>query len=400
MSILTPLGRPALARLWYGQVATAVGQELYAVAVVWIATGLLGQAAGYLSALQTATMLAGSLFLGPLTERVGHPALMIGTHLLRALVLMLLVMLEATGHLGLPAFTAAVVVVALAAAAFEPALQATIPQLVPEPGLRHATNGLFDATRRMARVAAPAIVAAGNQLLAAGQFFAATAAAFVVSAIMVRRATAGLGPTGEGGVAGGGLLSAAGRGLALVRRDPLMLYGILGNGLGNVGWAIGPLLGMVLHLRETSSDPLTDYGLMMTAYGVGNLAANLVLSVRAPRRPLAWLVISRLLFGAGLVAMPFAPGLAALMAAALVAGLNGPFESLAMLHLMQSRHAPADVARVYRLQMAAIFAGLLAGSLAAPSLFGLVGPGPAVALAGAVMLAAAAAGALPSVRRG
>ncbi len=400
MSILTPLARRPLALLWGGQVFAAVGQELYTVAVVWIATGLAGALAGYLAALQTAALLAGSLFLGQLTERLRHPSLMVGAHLLRAALLVLLVALDSAGLMGIAAFTAAIVAIALAASVFEPALQATIPVLAPEPALRHATNGLFDGTRRMARVAAPAIVAAGNQWLAAGQFLALTAAGLVASALLVRRATRGLPPA----AAAAGLyrhpFAAVARGIALVRGDPLMIYGIVGNGIGNLGWAVGPLLGMVLHLRATSADPLTDYGLTMTAYGVGNLGANLWLSARAPRRPLAWLVTSRVLFGLGLVAMPFAPGLAALMAAAFVAGCNGPFESLAMLHLMQSRHEPADVARVYRLQMIAIFAGLLAGYAAAPGLFALAGPGPAVAAAGVLMLATAAAGLLPAVRRG
>ena len=42
--------------------------------------------------------------------------------------------------------------IALLTAAFDPSLQATLPTIAIDPDIRHATNGLFDATRRMARI--------------------------------------------------------------------------------------------------------------------------------------------------------------------------------------------------------------------------------------------------------
>ena len=47
-------------------------------------------------------------------------------------------------------------------ASFDPALQATVPVLAPEPVLRRGTNGLFDATRRLARILGPSLIAALN----------------------------------------------------------------------------------------------------------------------------------------------------------------------------------------------------------------------------------------------
>jgi MFS transporter, DHA3 family, macrolide efflux protein len=126
---------------------------------------------------------------------------------------------------------------------------------------------------------------------------------------------------------------------------------------------------------------------MMTAYGVGNLAANVVLAGRHPKRPLLWLVASKLTFGFGVLLMPFAPDRTWLMAFAALAAVNGPFENLALLHIIQHDFPPQRIAQVYRLQMCSVFGGLLIGYLVAPSLFGLFGLGATIMIIGAVTLA-------------
>ncbi len=37
---------------------------------------------------------------------------------------------------------------------------------------------------------------------------------------------------------------------------------------------------------------------MMTAYGVGNVTTNLILSNIKPRRPVVWIITAKLIFGA------------------------------------------------------------------------------------------------------
>jgi hypothetical protein len=177
-----------------------------------------------------------------------------------------------------------------------------------------------------------------------------------------------------------------------------MLYGLLAALIGNVAWAMGVLLGMALHLRATSADPLTDYGLMMTAYGVGNLASNLVLSGLRPMRPVLWLVISKFTFGFGVLLLPFAPDRGWLMAFAALAAINGPYENLALLHIMQHDFPPQRIAQVYRLLMCAVFGGMLLGYLAAPILFGIFGIAPIITAAGALTVLSGIAGLVLALR--
>ncbi len=389
MFVLTPLTRRPIALVWAGQVLAATGSEFYAVALVWIAAGLVGGDAGYVSAVQAAALLAGSLFGGLVTDRAAPRATMIAADLAR--VLLLLALASLGPRLGLPVLIGAAACVALATAAFDPALQATVPVLAPDPVLRHATNGLFDMVRRAARILGPSLIALVNRVLPTDRFFLVTAATFLLSAVAVRlglprlaAAPAASSPTST--------LDTLLGGARALRGQPAMIYGLVTNLIGNAGWAIGPLLGMVLYLRSTRSDPLTDYGLMMTAYGVGNLAANLVLASLGPGRPALRLVACNLIFGAGILMLPLAPSRTALMAIAAFTAINGPFEYLAQVHLMQSVFPPHRLAAAYRLRMCASFTGLLLAYLAAPTLFAWFGLRPVIMAAGALALVNGAIG--------
>ena len=169
------------------------------------------------------------------------------------------------------------------------------------------------------------------------------------------------------------------------RGHAAILYGLFANLMGNVAWAMGILLGMILHLRETSADPLTDYSLMMTAYGVGNLTTNLILGSVKPRRPVVWIIVAKLIFGSGVFLLPLMHDRIGLMMVACFAAINGPFENLAMLHLMQTRSEPHRLAQVYRLSMCAIFTGLLLAYLMSPTLFARFGIGPSIMGSGAAV---------------
>jgi len=394
MFMLLPLSRRPIALLWAGQVLAATGAQFYMVAIVWIAADLIGKDAGYVSALQAAALLAGSLFGGILTDRWRFGATMIATDLVRAALLLMLSVAVIEHAISLPLLILAAIGIALATAAFEPALQAILPVIVAEPDLRHATNGLFDATKRLARILGPSLIALINGFLGPDQFFIVTAIAFLLSAAAIGWVTHLVDeprePRGLHGMAA--VIDGVLGGLRGIKGQSLMIYGLVANMIGNLAWSMGLILGMVLYLRETSADPLTDYSLMMTAYGVGNLGANLVLANVPPRSPRRWLIASKLIFGAGVLLLPLATHEAWLMAIAFFAAINGPLENLAMLHLMQQRFPPQRLAQVYRLQLCAIFAGQLLAYLAAPSLFGWIGLAPSIMAAGALAFASGLAG--------
>lgn len=385
MFVLRPLARRPIALLWIGQVLAATGSEFYMVAVVWIAADFIGRDAGYVSAFQAGTLLVGSLFGGVLTDRWRNGGTMVAADFLRSALMLLLSIAGLLELVTLPLLVAVAGCVALLSSAFEPALQATLPTIAIDPELRRATNGLFDATKRMARILGPSMIALVNGFLPKIQFFTVTGATFLLSGLAVR-ASARTWPcethqrkvTGAAAVIDG-LIG----GLRMVRGHGAMIYGLAANLIGNLTWAMGILLGMVLYLRETSADPLTDYGLMMTAYGIGNLAASLALASIKPHQPAKWLIASKLIFGSAVFLLPIAQDRVWLMLIAAFAATNGPLENLAMLHLMQTRFQPHRIAQIYRLQMCAIFSGLLVAYLISPSLFGWFGLAPVIMGGGA-----------------
>jgi MFS transporter, DHA3 family, macrolide efflux protein len=394
MFVLKPLAQRPIALLWVGQLLAATGSEFYMVAVVWIAADFVGRDAGYVSAFQAAALLVGSLFGGILTDRWRHGATMIAADFLRAALMLLLSIAGLLQLVTLPLLVAVAGGVALLTSAFDPALQATLPAIAAHPELRHATNGLFDATKRMARILGPSMIALVNGFLPKAQFFTVTGVTFLLSGLAVRASALGWPRESRQGRATGAaaVLDGLVGGLRMVRGHAVVIYGIVANLVGNLTWAMGILLGMMLHLRETSADPLTDYGLMMTAYGLGNLATNLVLASVKPHQPASWLIASKLIFGSGVFLLPIAPDRVWLMLIAAFAATNGPLENLAMLHLMQTRFQPQRIAQIYRLQMCAIFSGVLVAYLISPSLFGWFGLAPVIMAGGAATLAIGLAG--------
>lgn len=390
MFVLRPLAQRSISLLWAGQVLAATGSEFYMVAVVWIAADFIGSNAGYVSALQSGMLLFGSLFGGILTDRWRHSTTMISSDVLRALLLLVLSVAGLMHVMSLPLLIVLAGCIALLTAAFDPSLQATLPTIAVDPDIRHATNGLFDATRRMARILGPSLIALVNGFLPKSQFFTVTAATLLLSALAVWLAVARLPPaprrrdfSGAAAVIDGVL-----GGWRAARGHAAILYGLFTNLMGNIAWAMGILLGMILHLRETSTDPLTDYSLMMTAYGVGNVTTNLILSNMKPRRPVVWIIVAKLIFGTGVFLLPLMHDRFWLMAVACFASINGPFENLAMLHLMQTRSEPHRLAQIYRLMMCAIFLGLFLAYLMSPTLFAWFGIGPSIMGAGAAVFVA------------
>ncbi|WP_293853981.1 MFS transporter [uncultured Alsobacter sp.] len=388
MNMVRPLADRRIASLWSAQLLAATGAEFYMVAVIWTASSLIGRDAGFVSAMQAGALLAGSIFGGIVTDRWPHRSTMIGVNIARALLLLVLSGADLVGPIGLPMLIVTAVLVALATAVYDPALQATLPVLVADGERRHGVNGLFDATRRIARILGPGLVALVGSFVPTGQFFTITAVAFLLSAWAVHRGLSRVAMPDTTSVRGLEAVRDAVVGGARAMRGHLVLYyGLAADIVGNVTWSAGLLLGMALHLQDTSPTPLTDYGLMMAAYGVGNLASNVYLSGRRPQRPMLWLIGAKLTFGLGVFLLPFAPDRAWLMASAALAAVNGPLENLALLHIIQHDFPPHRIAQVYRLQMCAVFGGHLIGYLAASSLFALLGLGATTAVLGALTFA-------------
>jgi MFS transporter, DHA3 family, macrolide efflux protein len=408
--ILSPLRRPTVARLWSALAFSALGDQLYAVALGFVAVDLLGPAAGYLSAARPAVILLAACLGGGLADRLRLRWSMIGADLARAGVLLILVVAWVQGghRPSVLLLALAVVVLAIGESVFEPALQAFIPALVFERRLLVATNGLFDATDRLARLLGPGLIALAGSLVPIVHFFSLDALSFLVSGVAIAsvrgvdepraarpRSSVHDNPTG---------------GLGAIRRQPLLSYALDIKSLTNGVWyvvffLVVPLAILSEHIAKPGGAALAAYGLVIASYGVSNLAANLVVgSLALPPRPARRVLAGVLITGSGIVLMaamcaaPLPQGLRlwALAAASCVSGFGGPLQDITLATLRQTLIPAGEIAAATRVMLIATFAGTLIAMLAAPMLVETLGPVSIMAIGGAIYIACAAYGWLRS----
>ncbi len=385
-----------MALLWAGLSLSAVGDQLYTVALTWIATGVFGAAAGYLSAVQAMTILLVALSSGNWADRRDQLRFMLGADLGRAAVLLVLVLAWlATGFPSAGGLAATVVALAIGQALFQPALQAVLPVLVGETRLLPAANGLFDGTERSARLLGPGVLALLSGVVPLVHFMTIDAASFLVSAgalAVILRAYRPPGSLRRAGAPGVGLDGVL-RGVRAMRRHPLLGFVLATAGPINGVWFAVFFLGLPLLLEQQGVHGLATYGLLISTYGATNLAANIVCGSRdLPRRPQFQMFGSNVLVGAGMAsfacfgALPSDWRLGAYVVASGVAGIGGPLKDIPVAVLRQSRIAAADVPAAARAGLAVNNMGILVTMVTVPLLLRILPLAPVVFGCGAVAM--------------
>jgi MFS transporter, DHA3 family, macrolide efflux protein len=406
MRILRPLRGVPVALLWGGMSLSALGDQLYAVALTWIAVGVLGSNAGYLTALQAFVALAAVLGIGRWADRWDHKRGMIGADIARAAVLVLVVAVWwGTGVLSVVQLAGAIVVLAVGQAVFQPALQSLLPSLVTDARLLPAANGLLDATDRSARLLGPGVVALLAGVVPMMHFLTLDAISFLASATALlligrwhSRPPATVRITGSETIWHGIV-----RGVRATSVHPLLGYFLATTGLLSGTWFAVFFLGLPLMIARQAigshNGGLGAYGLVLTAYGCTNLAANVIFGSRVlPARPQFQMFGGNFVVGCGMALLGLAnflpaawlvPGFAA---AAALAGAGGPMKDIPVAVLRQVRLDPADMAAAVRVYMAANNAGTLIAMLIMPGTMALVGVVPVVLGCGAAYIAIGAIG--------
>ncbi len=406
-TVLRPLRQKALALLWLGLATSAIGDQLFLVALSWIAVQVLGTDAGYLTALQPATILAVALLAGHLADRVAHRALMIAADLFRALILSgLVVAWLASGRP--PGWSLVVAVLALACgqALFRPALQATLPGLVGNFAQLPAANGLFETTERIARLVGPGLVAALAAFVPLVHYVTIDVATFLASALAIAL-TIRLRPLPPHRAPDKApLLAGMMRGFRAMRARPVLRFALFTVGPGAGVWYAILFLAVPLLLSRRPGRGLADYGLVLASYGFTNLLTALVIgSIRLPRRVGLMVFGADVILGTGLACMGLVPLLLAerwlvpgLCAAAAFGSIGGPMHDIPVAVLRQTKLRPEDQAAAMRALLVVMSLFTLAGMVGAPALFDAAGVASVVVVGGMVVVALGAAGMAMHVR--
>ena len=403
LPVFRPLKDPAVATVWSGLAASTIGEDLFRVAVVWIVAEQIGNAAGYVNATQYAAMLVVGLLGASAFDRWRADRAMIGAKYASAVLALLPVAGFYIWGVSIPLLIVSVMGLAAMRMVFTPALQSAVPVLVTDRDAMHSINGLFDATWRLARLIGPALAAALNTVLPVIHFLSITAVGFVLSGLAVwavRDRLIDRNQVSRGGRGGWrGAWDALLDGVRLIRREPTIGTLLLLNALANGPWSVALQLCIALMVQE--HDPtlfgfhgLASLGLIVSAYGVGDVLGNLIAGSVRFRRPLSTMFLGYVAMGSGFALMALAVWtfdnpllLPAMMLAGFVGGLGGPFFFIPMITRMQTAYRGSEIARVFRLRLAVMAASMLGFNLAATPLFDLLGPTLTELLFGLLILA-------------
>jgi len=404
---VAPLRDPIVARLWSALVVFTMGDELYRVALVWLAVELVGRQAGYLGALQSACMLLGAALGGTFAASLGQRRAMSIFLVAGAACTLVPTLAWEAGYPSFAALLVPAVAVSLMRAQFEPAVQGHLPVLVPDRDLLFATNGLIDGVRRMARITGPMLAAGLALVVAVHDLFALYALALLFAAWLLLRVGDAL-PAREGRADGGFVLGAR-----IVRQERVLLGLLSVKSVTDGCWVV--VIGHAFPLTVEQSGAswlgisgVAAYGTGLAVYGVANVSANLLISSMRPSLSAVRMLAGLAVMGAGLtgmaLAVAFAPPdllLPGLYAGLALAACGSPFCDIPLAMRVQLAGGPgaprAAAASVFRVRLSMNFTGIMLAGLVSPTLFGTLGVAPTM-LGSGLLCAAASLAALAALK--
>ncbi|MFV6031577.1 MFS transporter [Streptomyces sp. NPDC056264] len=408
--MLSVLRNPTYRRLFCAQVVALTGTGLATVALSLLAYDLAGANAAAVLGTALAVKMAAYVVLAPLVgalaDRVPRRALLVAMDLARAAVVLALPFVDRVWQVYV-----LILLLQAASAAFTPAFQATIPQVLPDERDYTGALSLARLAYDLESLASPVLAAALLTVVPYAWLFAGTAAGFVASALLVRTTTLpdpdpdpdpapdpapDSDPKGIGATRRPGAYAGAVSGIRLVLAAP-RLRALLALDLAVAAAGAVVLVDTVILVRDTLGRPAGDVPLALGAYGAGSMAAALLLPrllERAGDRAVMVRAAFLLPGAVGLLALGLAlpPGTwswPALLALWLVTGAAGSAVltpgGRVVRGSVRSRDLPAAFAARFSLSHACwLLTYPLAGLLAATA-----GPAASAAVLAAVALAGA-----------
>jgi MFS family permease len=353
---------------------SAVGDQLFSVAILWTATHLLGSGAGSVIAAGSLAALLAGLPGGVLVDRWPRHRTMIGVDLLRALTTGVLALLAIRGILQPWLLLLSIVLIETLGTLFDPALVASLPLLTKSDKQLYATNALMDGTQRLARILGPGLTGLLLLLLPLAHFFTLDAMSFVLSALTIFALLTYF-PTRSAWTAS---LPVERRRhfLADIRtalRDLGLHYGLAwalaSLGLSNIAWSATFLIGVPLLVAHMPGASVGTYGVIVGAYGVGNVLSLFVTGNLARSRDLRWMYAGQIVLGAGFLLLATATTPLIAMLGAAIAAFGSPVGDLIILTMIQTDFPSEHVGKMYSLRRLFAGTGMTLGSALAVPLF-------------------------------
>lgn len=399
--IVTPLRA-----IWVGISLQSISDEVFRLAVVWMAIGLVGTAASALPAIQYFCAFFIGMTAGAIADRFAPRTTMVGVTWVRAAFVLLPLAAGLVMAPSFPVLVIAAVGVAGMSAFFNPAMHASVPRLADNPGQMQSINATFDVTFRLARLIGPFLGGALALVLRVEQFLLVAAGGMILAGVALscvgpKLATPFERPVGESADT---LLARLGRGIVMVRRDKVIFRLLMAN-IAVIGvWTLAITVGLAMMIEAHppqgfEARPLVALSIVLGVYGVGDILSNLVVSRAHPRDRWAYMHSGYIIMGMGIVALPLplllhvgSLELATMAVLAAFTGFGGPRFFLLMLTEFQMRLNGTDLTALLRLRVALQAAAMASCGALGLVLFDMIGPAWTVIVCGIAIFAIAVIG--------
>lgn len=399
MRLFRPLADRNMAVLWFGASIAGLGLQVYDASIAWFMVEALGTKATLVVTACAFISLLFSLFGGLLVDRFDEFRALTVIDALRAALVLLPVGVLWLSPEAIWIFAPAVLLMALLRPLPLPLAYSALPRLSRDPGLMNAMNALIDGSQRLARILGPMLIGALQVVTQQIWILGMAALLFAASALCMTRVKPQM-EAPNGSEAGGFAAPAVkARPIADVleafraaRARAEIVYALITNLISNGAWQLGLMLGVVLMIQGEKLADISGYAMVMGAYGIGNLASNMIAGNSSILRPERWTVAGHTIAGSGYILLALAPDIHWLMAAAALTASGPPLADLAFLGMIQSDPNRKMVARFYRLRLVGAWIGGLGSTAIGVPLFEALSPRIVVGACGLILVVSALAG--------
>jgi predicted MFS family arabinose efflux permease len=151
-------------------------------------------------------------------------------------------------------------------------------------------------------------------------------------------------------------------------------------------------VGVALFTEQRMQGNVGAYGMLVAAYGVGNVLSNLVVGSLTIRRRARTLFLGKIILGLGFWLFTFSPNLPFAMACMALAAVGGPMGDIMLLIMIQEDFPSDQIGKIFSTLMTLSSAGASLGLMLAGPLFKLTSVPTGITLCALLMLLIGAAG--------
>lgn len=344
----SPLRDRTYRRLFAAQVVALAGTGLSTVALALLAYDLAGGEAGLVLGTALALKMLAYVVIAPLVGGFAHQLprrrLLIALDVARAAFIACLPLVTEVWQAYLLIF-----LLSACSAGFTPTFQATIPDLLPDEATYTRALSLSRLAYDLEALLSPTIAAAALVVLTYDALFAANAAAFLISALLVFSVRL---PSPRPHERGLGLWDNISFGVRAYVKTP-RLRALLALSFAVAAAGAMVIVNTVVYVRDDLGGTASDTALGFAAVGAGSMVVALILPRLLERRPdRPFMLAGGAVLTAGLLLGLAAPGLLALLPVWFLLGAGSSLAQTPTGRLLRRSAHGADRPAIFAAQFA------------------------------------------------